>query len=135
MSNQASDSTTRAPTKLSKNNKTFLLVIWLEASSVRDVMWTQQGPLSPQLDEPVEDEEDEEAEEEHVAQEFGLAAPGQLLDPANGGAQQAARGVKIWVLRTITEIRTVQSPARLANKRSDPKACWLLSRRVKKTFP
>lgn len=84
-------------------------------------MRSQQGPLSPQLDEPVEDEEDEEAEEEHVAQEFGLAASGQLLDPANGGAQQAARGVKISVLRTITEIRTVQSPARLANKRSDPK--------------
>lgn len=30
--------------------------------------------LSPQLDEPVEDEEDEKAEEEHVAQQLGLTA-------------------------------------------------------------
>lgn len=29
---------------------------------------------SPQLDEPVEDEEDETAEEQHVAEQFGLAA-------------------------------------------------------------
>lgn len=64
-------------------------------------MWDQQGPLSPQLDEPVEDEEDEKAEEEHVTQEFGLAASGELLDPADGGAQQAPRGVKVWVLEII----------------------------------
>lgn len=68
-------------------------------------MWDQQGPLSPQLDEPVEDEEHEKAEEEHVAQELGLAASGELLDPADGGAQQAARGVKVWVLERITTDR------------------------------
>lgn len=46
--------------------------------------------LSPQLDEPVEDKEDEEAEEQHVAQQFGLAASGQLLYSANGGTEQTA---------------------------------------------
>lgn len=61
-------------------------------------MPSQPGPLSPQLDEPVEDEEDEEAEEQHVAEQFGLAAPGELLHPANGGAQKAPRGVKVRVL-------------------------------------
>lgn len=70
-------------------------------------MWHQQGLLSPQLDEPVEDEEDEKAEEEHVAQELGLAASGELLDPADGGAEQAPRGVKICVLVIKVEIRTV----------------------------
>lgn len=46
--------------------------------------------LSPQLDEPVQDKEDEKAEEQHVAQQFGLTASGQLLDSANGGTKQAA---------------------------------------------
>lgn len=54
---------------------------------------------SPQLDEPVEDEEDETAEEQHVAEQFGLAASRQLLDAADGGAQQAAGGVKVRVLK------------------------------------
>lgn len=91
----------------------------------KDVMWSQQGPLSPQLDEPVEDEEDEEAEEEHVAQQFGLAASGELLDPADGGAQKAPCGVEICVLGITTEIRTGWSPARQANKRSDPRTCFI----------
>lgn len=68
-------------------------------------MRSQRGPLSPQLDEPVEHEEDKKAEEEHVAQQLGLAASGKLLDPADGGAQKAPRGVEICVLG-ITEIRT-----------------------------
>lgn len=72
----------------------------------KDVMWSQRGPLSPQLDEPVEDEEDEKAEEEHVAQQFGLAASGELLDPADGGAQKPPRGVEICVLGRATEVRT-----------------------------
>lgn len=46
--------------------------------------------LSPQLDEPVEDKEDEKAEEEHVAQQFGLAASGQLFHSADGGTKQSA---------------------------------------------
>lgn len=55
--------------------------------------------LSPQLDEPVEDKEDKKAEEQHVAEQFGLAASGQLLYSANGGAQQSARRIKVRVLR------------------------------------
>lgn len=47
--------------------------------------------LSPQLNEPVEYKEDKKAEEQHVAQQFGLTASGQLFDSADGGAQQAAR--------------------------------------------
>lgn len=54
--------------------------------------------LSPQLDEPVQDKEDEQAEEQHVAQQFGLTAPGQLLHSADGGAEQAACRVKVRVL-------------------------------------
>lgn len=51
---------------------------------------TQRAPLSPQLDEPVQDEEDEKAEEQHVTQQFGLTASGQLLDSADSGTEQAA---------------------------------------------
>lgn len=46
--------------------------------------------LSPELDEPVQDEENKKAEEQHVAQQFGLATSGQLLYSANGGTKQAA---------------------------------------------
>lgn len=53
--------------------------------------------LSPQLDEPVQDKEDKKAEEQHVAQQFGLTAPGQLLDSADGGAEQSACRVKVRV--------------------------------------
>ena len=55
-------------------------------------------PLSPQLDEPVEDKEDEQAEEQHVAQQFSLTASGQLLHSADGGTEQAACRVKVRVL-------------------------------------
>lgn len=51
----------------------------------------QEGVLSPQLDEPVQDKEDKQAEEQHVAQQFGLTASGQLLHSADGGTEQAAR--------------------------------------------
>lgn len=54
--------------------------------------------LSPQLDEPVQDEKNEATEEQHVAQEFGLAASGELLDSADGGAEQTPRRVKVRVL-------------------------------------
>lgn len=53
--------------------------------------------LSPQLDEPVEDKEYKKAEEQHVAQQFGLTASGQLFDSADGGTKQAARWVKVCV--------------------------------------
>lgn len=46
--------------------------------------------LSPQLDEPVQDKENKKAEEQHVAQQFGLAASGQLLNSADGGTKQSA---------------------------------------------
>lgn len=55
--------------------------------------------LSPQLDEPVQDKEDKKAKEQHVAQQFGLTASGQLFDSADGGAKQSARGVKVRVLK------------------------------------
>lgn len=60
----------------------------------------QHLPASPELDEPVEDEEDEEAEEQHVAQQFGLTASGQLLHSADGGAEQTPGRVKVRVLVT-----------------------------------
>lgn len=113
MSNHASsgkrkglrDSATRARTKPSVKKTIFLIPLVSKLHQCdTDAMWDQQGPLSPQLDEPVEDEEDEKAEEEHVAQEFGLAASGELLDPADGGAQQAPRGVKVWVLEIIRTV-------------------------------
>lgn len=63
-------------------------------------MWSQWAKsntvlLSPQLDEPVQDEEDKKAEEQHVAQEFCLTASGQLLDSADGGTEQSACRVKV----------------------------------------
>lgn len=100
------------------------------------MIWNQQGPSSPQLDEPVEDEEDKKAEEEHVAQQFGLAASGELLDPADGGAQKAPGGVKIRVLGITTEIRAGWSPGRQANKSSETKTCFIRHYTVvKKVFP
>lgn len=54
--------------------------------------------LSPQLNEPIQDKEDKKAEEQHVAQQLGLAASGQLLHSTNGGTQQAACRVKVCVL-------------------------------------
>lgn len=65
-------------------------------------------PPSPQLDEPVEDKEDEAAEEQHVAQQLGLTASGELLDAADGGAQQATRRVKVRVLECEGGIGEVQ---------------------------
>lgn len=53
--------------------------------------------LSPQLDEPVQNKEDEKAEEQHVAQQFGLTASGQLLHSADGGAKQSTSRVKVCV--------------------------------------
>ena len=71
----------------------------------------QQRPtcLSSQLEEPVEDKEDKEAEEQHVAQQFGLTASGELLDPADGGAEQAARRVKVRVL--VWDRGPIRSPS------------------------
>lgn len=65
--------------------------------------------LSPQLDEPVEDKEDEKAEEEHVAQQFGLAASGQLFHSADGGAKQSACWVKVCVLVWDRGVKSVKS--------------------------
>lgn len=77
----------------------FIILVWF-----RCVIEAQTGRaksnkilLSPQPDKPVQDKEDEKAEEQHVAQQFGLTAPGQLLDSADGGTKQAARGVKVCV--------------------------------------
>lgn len=79
----------------------FIILVWF-----RCVIEAQTGRaksnkilLSPQPDKPVQDKEDEKAEEQHVAQQFGLTAPGQLLDSADGGTKQAARGVKVCVLK------------------------------------
>lgn len=71
-------------------------------------MWNQRSKskrklLSSQLDKPVENKEDKEAEEQHVAQQFGLAASGQLLDSTDGGAEQPARRVKVRVLQRGTK--------------------------------
>lgn len=98
-------------------------------------MWSQRGPLSPQLDEPVEDEEDEKAEEKHVAQQFGLAASGELLDPADGGTQKAPRGVEICVLGVTPQIKTSYVPAKQPNKRSDPTARFICYHSREKHFP
>lgn len=73
-------------------------------------------PPSPQLDEPVEDEEDEAAEEQHVAQQLGLTASGELSDAADGGAQQATRRVEVRVLEFWGGIREVQVQPRHRTK-------------------
>lgn len=79
----------------------FIILVWF-----RCVIEAQTGRaksnkilLSPQPDKPVQDKEDKKAEEQHVAQQFGLTAPGQLLDSADGGTKQAARRVKVCVLK------------------------------------
>lgn len=81
-------------------------------------------PPSPQLDEPVEDEEDEAAEEQHVAQQLGLAASGELFDAADGGAQQAARRVKVRVLEFGGGIGEVQvQPGHHTKTPASPSSC------------